>query len=109
MVKYLNTINGSCLIKFNKETEEVKSLESMSTNIDWMWIADEDGELDGKEIKTGDIVFRMYGIGKDRCKREFFIIKNEGLKDYYKRVIEYHKQQAEKNSCCDCECATCCE
>lgn len=101
MIKYLGINEGNGLIKFNKENEELKVLNNQSSMIDWLWIADEDGELNGKEVKAGDIILRMYGID-DRYKREYFIINDEALKDYYKRVIEYHKQQEEKNSCCDC-------
>ena len=110
MVKYLNTINGNYLLKFNKETEEIKSLENISTNIDWVWIADEDGELDGKEIKAGDVIFRMYGIGKERygSERKYIIIKDEALIDHYKRLKAYydeHKKSMEEN--CDCEAVSC--
>lgn len=110
MIKYLNTTDGSYLIKFNKETEEVKSLENISTNIDWMWIADEDGELDGKEIKAGDIIFRMYGIGRDRynAKREYIILKDEALIEYYKRLKAYYDEERKsREECCDCEDTTC--
>lgn len=107
MIKYLGENEGSSLIKFNKETEEIKVLNNTSSMIDWIWIADEDGEFNGKEIKAGDIILRMYSID-DRYEREYFIIKDDALKDYYKRVIEYYrKQQEERNQCCDCECACC--
>lgn len=108
MIKYLGLNEVGCLIKFNKENEEIKSLDHISSNIDWLWIADEDGEFNGKEIKAGDVILRMYGVD-DRCAREYFVINDEALKDYYKRVIErYCKQQEERNSCCDCECSTYC-
>jgi len=109
MIKYLGANEGSSLIKFNKENEELKVLNSTSSMIDWLWIADEDGEFNGKEVKAGDIILRMYGI-EDRGEREYFIVNDEALKDYYKRVIEYyHKQQEERNPCCDCGCETCCK
>lgn len=109
MIKYLGTNDGGYLIKFNKENEEIKLLDHISSNIDWLWITDEDGEFDGKEIKAGDIILRMYGID-NRYEREYFIVKDEELKDYYKRVIErYRKQQEERDLCCDCECNTCCK
>lgn len=101
MINYLGTNEGSSLIKFNKENEELKVLNNISSMINWLWIADEDGKLNGKEVKAGDIILRMYGID-DRSKREYLIINDEVLKDYYKRVIEYHKQREEKNSCYDC-------
>ena len=118
MVKYLNTANGSYLIKFNKETEEIKSMENMSKNIDWMWIADEEGELKDKEIKAGDMMFRMYSIGKERygSERECSIIKDEALIAHYKRLKAYYDEQRKSmEKCCDCEaiacesCDKCCE
>ena len=109
MIKYLGANEGSSLIKFNNENGELKVLNNTSNMINWLWIADEDGEFNGKEVKAGDIILRMYGID-DRCEREYFIVNDEALKDYYKRVIEhYNKQQKERNSGCNCECKTCCK
>lgn len=103
MVKYTNINRSSYLVKFNKDNDEITILDNFSSNIDWMWIADEDGELDGKEVKKGNIIFRMYGIG---CEdRELIIIKDEALKDYYRRLIEYWESKKSKDSnceCCDC-------
>ena len=109
MVKYLNTINGSYLHKFNKETEEIKSLENISPNIDRTWIADEDGELDGKEIKAGDVIFRMYGIEERYgSEREYIIIKDEALIDHYKRLkASYDEPKKSMEENCDCEAVSC--
>ena len=45
MIKYLGSNEGSSLIKFNKENEELKVLNNTSSMIDWLWIADEDGKV----------------------------------------------------------------
>lgn len=108
MVKYFNVSESSTLMKFDKVAEKITGLSNLSTDIDWLWIADEDGELDGKEIKAGDIIIRMYGIGKDRYQnKEVFIIKDEALKNYYKRMLEYYDEMRKKEECCDCEAVSC--
>lgn len=109
MIKYICTDNCK-LIKFNKETEEVNTIGNIGTSIDWLWIADEDGELNGIEVNKGDIVYSMYPIGEDRHsnKREAFVIKDEKLRDYYFRMIEFRKQEMSKRaSNCDCESISC--
>lgn len=116
MIKYLYVLDGSQLVKFNKETEDITCLNNKSTNIDWMWIADEDGTFGDEEIKAGDIILRMYGIGKGNLRyseREYFIIKDEKLKDYYKRLNEFNiertKELEENLKCENCEsCGDCC-
>lgn len=109
MVKYIDVKNGCNLIKFDKETEEIKTLDNFGTNIDYMWIADEDGVLDDITINTGDIIIRMYGFGDYDRNKKVIVIKDEQLKNFYKEMKEYYeKQKAERDLCCDCVCENKC-
>ena len=109
MIKYISVDRSSYLVKFNKDNDEITTLENSSSSINWMWIADEDGELDGKKVEKGDVILKMYGIG---CEdRELIIIKDEALKDYYRRLSEYWESKKLQDSnceCCDCCPKTCC-
>lgn len=95
MIKYIkkNKERSSLLVKFNTETMNIDVLDGYSSNIDWIWIVDEDGELNGEHVSAGDIIVRMYAIKYDSDDYETFVIKNEQLKDYYKRLIEYRESQ----------------
>lgn len=102
MVKYIDTKTGYNLIKFDKESDEIKMLDSFSTNIDYMWIADEEGMLNDIHVNVGDIIIRMYGNN-----RETLVIKDEQLKNYYKSLKENIDKEREKHEkCCDCECCS---
>lgn len=108
MVKYFDIEGSSTLMKFNKETEEMTGLINLAANIDWIWLADEDGELNGQEVKAGDVVIRMYGIGGDRySNKEVYVIKDENLKNYYKRCYDYYNETPKKELC-DASCEDCC-
>lgn len=85
MIKYFGT-NTRNLIKFNKCNEQCDLISSIRDNIDYIWIIDEDGELDGKEVNAGDIVFKLYPVNSfSDC--EYIIIKDEQLKNYYNRLL----------------------
>lgn len=107
MIKYLDVTNRGGFIKFDKENEKMSALDNVNSNIDWVWIIDEDGEFNGKEVKKGDVVFKMYSTTSNCNEREYIILKDETLKDYYRRLKEFYDNQRKSISkCCDCECCS---
>lgn len=94
MIKYIVTPNSN-LLKFNTETQDITTQCNQHVGIDWLWIAEENGVLNDLEVNTGDIILSMYPIDRtmDNTPREVFIIKDEKLKDYYKRRIEFQDAQ----------------
>lgn len=105
MTKYISCNSSSNLIKYNKENDEITTLDHISSGIDWIWIADEDGIIDNKIVNKGDIILRMYGIEDDN--RQIIIIENRDLRDYYKRVEKYRAEKAKQYNCCNDCCETC--
>lgn len=103
MIKYIVTANSN-LIKFNTETQDITTQNNTSFGIDWMWIAEDDGTVNDQEVNAGDIILSMYSIDRtmDITSREVFVIKDEKLKDYYKRLIEFRDAQRLKQ-CEECE------
>ena len=92
MKRYLiNEYGGSSLYKFDKETESIECVNSTYTNIDYLWIADIDGvaKINGEDkiVNAGDVVLCMYGA-EDRSKREYIIINDPALRNYYSRVLD---------------------
>lgn len=59
MINYIDVKTGYNLIKFNNDTSEIKMLDSFGTNIDYIWIADEEGILNDVPVNIGDIIIRM--------------------------------------------------
>ena len=113
MIKYIKKDRNSSLIKFNTETQDVDIINYTSPNIDWMWIIDEDGELNGEPVFAGDIIILMYEIDTNTdVSDNILIVKDETLRNYYKKLTEYYKeletkQTNLKDSCADCECIGC--
>lgn len=104
MIKYF--LANRYLVKVNTEKlDKVDMVDYHSNNIDWLWIVDEDGELDGKPVSKGDIVISFYGMPGVNDSRETVIIKDEILKDYYRRFDEAQAKYKAENSiecgCCD--------
>lgn len=104
MIKYIVTPNNSTLLKFNTETQDIAMQYNQPFGIDWLWIAEENGVLNDLEVNAGDIILSMYPINRtmDNTPREVFIIKDEKLKDYYRRRIEFQDAQRLKQ-CEECE------
>lgn len=101
MKKYISQNTGSTLVYIDTETTEVESTDRVSTNIDWLWVAPCDGVLDEVEVKEGDIIIKCYPIsGNDR---ETFVVKDEALKDYYKRYTQVHNKPTELNTNVMCD------
>lgn len=113
MIKYIDVKTGCKLIKFDKENDEIKMLDTFSTNIDYMWIADEEGILDDIHVNVGDLIIRMYGDTYKLDDRKTLVIKDEQLKNYYKDLkerMEARKDEREKDcECCDYEVAATCQ
>jgi len=107
MAKYLIANSSSTMLKFNRDTESLSSIDNQYLNADRMWIADEDGVITTKDgdvdVLVGDIILRMYPSGEG--DRDVFIIKDDNLKSYYKRLIEYRlkrdNERLSEQKCCD--------
>lgn len=107
MIKYF--LANRYLVKVNTEKlNKVDMVDYHRNNIDWLWIVDEDGELDGKPVSKGDIVINFYGMPGVDNSRETVIVKDEILKDYYRRFDEAQtKYEAENSIECDKCCTKC--
>lgn len=107
MVKYIYA-KGSQLIKFDKDTENISCLDHTGTNIDWLWVADEDGIIDGEEVKTGDVIIAFYDVTGDG--RRVIVVKDQKIKNFYKELSDYYKMrklERQATKCCDCACCEC--
>lgn len=108
MIKYIDAKTGYNLIKFDKENDKIEMLDNFGTNIDYMWIADEEGMLDDIHVNIGDLIIRMYGCNGKINDRKTLVIKDEQLKNYYnilKEKVEARKAECEK--CCECDTCGC--
>lgn len=104
MIKYIVTTNSNLII-LDTETQNVVTQDNQSFNIDWLWVAEEDGMLNDQKVTAGDIILSMYPVNRniDYTLREVFVIKDEKLKDYYRRLIEFHKEKNKLKPCEECE------
>lgn len=118
MVKYCAKINNANIYKVDFEKEEFESVSYFS-DIDYRYIIPEDGILQitdkngnkkSIEVKQYDLLLKMYSTTGDYDDKEFIVIDNPELKDYYRRRIERleadrkaRKVTTEKRCCCDCE------
>lgn len=89
MIKYFGT-NTRNLIKFDKRSEQCNLIPNTRSCVDFVWVIEEDGELDGKEVNVGDIVFRMYPIELN-SDYEYIIVKDKPLKDFYNRLLNFSR------------------
>lgn len=118
MVKYCAKINNANIYKVDFEKEEFESVSHFS-DIDYRYIMPEDGILEitdkngnkkSIEVKQYDLLLKMYSTTGDYDDKEFIVIDNPELKDYYRRRIERleadrkaRKVTTEEKCCCDCE------
>lgn len=118
MVKYCAKVNNSSIYKVDFEKEEFESVSHFS-DIDYRYIMPEDGILEitdkngnkkSIEVKQYDLLLKMYSTTGDYDDKEFIVIDNPELKDYYRRRIERleadrkaRKVTTEERCCCDCE------
>lgn len=108
MVKYIDAKTGYNLIKFDKKNDKITMLDSFGTNIDYMWIADEEGILGDINVNVGDLIIRMYGNSCKVDDKKTLVIKDEQLKNYYKDLKErMEAREAERENCCECDTCGC--
>ena len=118
MVKYCAKVNNANIYKVDFEKEEFESVSYFS-DIDYRYIIPEDGILEitdkngnkkSIEVKQYDMIRKMYSTTGNYEDKEFIVIDNRELKDYYRRRIERleadrkaRKVTTEERCCCDCE------
>ena len=118
MVKYCAKVNNANIYKVDFEKEEFESVSHFS-DVDYRYIMPEDGilEITDKngnkktiEVKQYDVLLKMYSTTGDYDDKEFIVIDNPELKDYYRRRIERleadrkaRKAAINERGCCDCE------
>lgn len=118
MVKYCAKVNNANIYKVDFEKEEFESVSHFS-DIDYRYIMPEDGILEitdkngnkkSIEVKQYNLLLKMYSTTGDYDDKEFIVIDNPELKDYYRRRIERleadrkaRKVTTEERCCCDCE------
>ena len=118
MVKYCAKVNNANIYKVDFEKEEFESVSHFS-DIDYRYIMPEDGILEitdkngnkkSIEVKQYDLLLKMYSTTGDYDDKEFIVIDNPELKDYYRRRIERleadrkaRKAAINERGCCDCE------
>ena len=118
MVKYCAKINNANIYKVDFEKEEFESVSHFS-DIDYRYIIPEDGILEitdkngnkkSIEVKQYDLLLKMYSTTGDYDDKEFIVIDNPELKDYYRRRIERLeadrkaiKVATNEKGCCDYE------
>lgn len=118
MVKYCAKVKNVNIYKVDFEKEEFESVSYFS-DIDYRYIIPEDGILEitdkngnkkSIEVKQYDLLLKMYSTTGDYDDKEFIVIDNPELKDYYRRRIERleadrkaRKVTTEERCCCDCE------
>lgn len=107
MVKYIYAKNSQ-LIKFDKDTENISHLDYTISNINWIWVADEDGVLNDEEVKVGDVIISFYDVTGDG--RRVIVVKDQKMKDFYKELSDYYKKrklERQATNCCGCTCCEC--
>ena len=112
MVKYCAKVKDSNIYKVDFEKEEFEHVSHFS-DIDYRYIMPEDGILEitdkngnkkSIEVKQYDMILKMYSTTGDYDDKEFIVIDNPELKDYYRRRIErLEADRKAKRCCCDCE------
>lgn len=118
MVKYCAKINNANIYKVDFEKEEFEQVSHFN-DIDYRYTMPEDGILEitdkngnkkSIEVKQYDLLLKMYSTTGDYDDKEFIVIDNPELKDYYRRRIERleadrkaRKVTTWEKCCCDCE------
>lgn len=116
MVKYCAKVKDGNIYKVDFEKEEFEVISYFS-DIDYRYIMPEDGILeitdeDGNkksiEVKQYDMVLKMYSTTDNYQDKEYIVIDNPELKDYYRRRIERleadrkaRKVATNEKGCCD--------
>lgn len=117
MVKYCAKVNNANIYKVDFEKEEFESVRYFS-DIDYRYIMPEDGILEitdkngnkkSIEVKQYDLILKMYSTTGDYDDKEFIVIDNPELKDYYRRRVERLEadrkaREATTDEKCRCDC-----
>ena len=115
MVKYICSVDRGIVISYDKDIENVSTLDNFY--VDYMYYVPEDGEWvytksDGsknkRSVTKGTIVLKMYPISKED-DREYIFVENDEVKDHYNRLLEKRKEEKKKSTSCDIECDCACE
>lgn len=117
MVKYCAKVKNANIYKVDFEKEEFEPVSYFS-DIDYRYIIPEDGILeitdeDGNKksikVKQYDMVLKLYSTTDNYQDKEYIVIDNPELKDYYRRRIERleadrkeRELATNKKGCCDC-------
>ena len=109
MIKYIVPENCRALIKINTEdAENVKIIEYTNTNINYLWIVDEDGEFNGKPVKKGNIIIKFYDNYTSSSENMFVIVNNEELTNTYAAIAKRRQEYLDSIKNKDCEgCQSC--
>ena len=98
-MKYLTVNRASEIILFDEKNETANTVSYRHTNIDYLWIAPEDGTItiNGNVgmINAGDVILRLYGFG-DHDGREYIVLRDDRLKSYYKRLADHEEKMIKK-------------
>ena len=107
-MKYVTTNKTNGIILFDSENEIANAVSNTYTNIDYLWVAPENGTItmngDTKLVEAGDVILRLYGIS-DGSNMEYILLKDDNIKSYYKRLIDHYNLIREK---CHTEDSICC-
>lgn len=103
MIKYIAPENCRVLIKINTEdTDNVKVVESTNTSIDWLWIADEDGEFNGKPVKKGNVIIKFY-CNYVSEEEMFVVIDDEEITNVYATIAKRRQEYLDSIENKDCK------
>nr|DAO43234.1 MAG TPA: hypothetical protein [Caudoviricetes sp.] len=118
MVKYCAKVKDANIYRVDFEKEEFESIGYFG-DIDYRYIIPEDGilEITDKngnkkyiEVKQYDMVLKLYSSTGNYADKEYIVIDNPELKDYYRRRIERleadkkaREVATNKKPCCNCE------
>lgn len=114
MVKYYTNRTNYDIIKVDIENDLVQPIDR-NANVDYVYFIDEDGTIivkdDDKvekiEVNAGDVVVKFYSADENYKNKEYYVIRHEGIIDYFKRYRN-HMEESRKNKCCNCcECNDC--
>lgn len=97
MIKYVRA--NSQLVKVDVNNfDNIETVDHSSNAIDWIWIVPEDGVCEGKEVKKGDIIMRLYGNYNTDAKT---VVISNG--EFVEHLIKYNAPI--KMGCLnDCDC-----
>ena len=107
MVKYCAKVKNANIYKVDFEKEEFEPVSYFS-DIDYRYIIPEDGNKKSIKVKQYDMVLKLYSTTSNYEDKEYIVIDNPELKDYYRRRIERleadrkERELATNNKgCCD--------